>query len=66
MLENRTFPVRRTSRSRLREVDFQFEGYELRGSNRTLKQLPLGKIGLGRKEGYAFSELGTRNQLVAF
>src|SRR5215813_7499655 len=31
MLENRSFPVRRTSRSRLREVDFQFEGHELRG-----------------------------------
>ena len=30
-LENRSFSVRRTSRSRLREVDFQFEGYELRG-----------------------------------
>jgi hypothetical protein len=30
-LENRSFPVRRTSRSRLREVDFQFEGHELRG-----------------------------------
>src|SRR6201997_4952076 len=30
-LEGRTFPVRRTSRSRLREVDFQFEGHELRG-----------------------------------
>ena len=30
-LEDRSFPVRRTSRSRLREVDFQFEGYELRG-----------------------------------
>src|SRR3954470_948235 len=30
-LENRTFLVRRTSRSRLREVDFQFEGHELRG-----------------------------------
>src|SRR2546430_16571377 len=30
-LENRSFLVRRTSRSRLREVDFQFEGYELRG-----------------------------------
>jgi hypothetical protein len=25
------FPVRRTSRSRLREVDFQFETHELRG-----------------------------------
>ena len=31
MLDNRTFRVRRTSRSRLREVDFQFEGHELRG-----------------------------------
>ena len=30
-LENRGFPVRRTSRSKLREVDFQFEGHELRG-----------------------------------
>ncbi len=30
-LEGRTFPVRRTSRSRLREVDFQFEGHDLRG-----------------------------------
>jgi hypothetical protein len=30
-LQNDKFPVRRTSRSRLREVDFQFEGHELRG-----------------------------------
>lgn len=30
-LEDKKFPVRRTSRSRLREVDFQFEGLELRG-----------------------------------
>ena len=30
-LGERSFPVRRTSRSRLREVDFQFKGYELRG-----------------------------------
>ena len=30
-LENRSFPVRRTSRSKLREVDFQFEGHEMRG-----------------------------------
>jgi hypothetical protein len=29
-LESRSFPVRRTSRSRLREVDFQFEGHQLR------------------------------------
>jgi|SRR5215469_9940375 len=31
MLDNRSFPVRRTSRARLREVDFPFEGHELRG-----------------------------------
>jgi|SRR5215469_11881579 len=31
MLDKRSFPVRRTSRARLREVDFQFEGHELRG-----------------------------------
>jgi hypothetical protein len=30
-LENRSFPVRRTSRSRLREVDFHFEELKLRG-----------------------------------
>ena len=30
-LEDRKFPVQHTSRSRLREVDFQFEGHELRG-----------------------------------
>ena len=30
-LENRGFPVRKTSRSKLREVDFQFEGHEMRG-----------------------------------
>ena len=30
-LEGRSFPVRRTSRSRLREVDFHFEGQEFRG-----------------------------------
>src|SRR5438552_16298304 len=30
-LENRGFPVRRTSRSKSREVGFQFEGHELRG-----------------------------------
>jgi hypothetical protein len=30
-LETGTYPVRRTSRSELREVDFQFEGQMLRG-----------------------------------
>ena len=30
-VEDGNFPVRRTSRSRLREVDFQFEGHALRG-----------------------------------
>jgi hypothetical protein len=30
-LQNDKFPVRRTSRSKLREVDFQFEGHKLRG-----------------------------------
>jgi hypothetical protein len=30
-LEDRSFPVRRTSRSRLCEVDFEFEGHQLRG-----------------------------------
>ena len=30
-LDGRTFPVRQTSRSKLREVDFQFDGQTLRG-----------------------------------
>jgi hypothetical protein len=30
-LEDAKFPVRRTSRSKLREVDFQFQGHQLRG-----------------------------------
>ncbi len=30
-VDGRSFPVRRTSRSRLREVDFQFENHALRG-----------------------------------
>ncbi len=30
-VEGRNFPVRRTSRTRLREVDFRFEAHELRG-----------------------------------
>ena len=30
-LDGRTFPVRQTSRSKLREVDFQFDGHTLRG-----------------------------------
>jgi hypothetical protein len=30
-LQNEEFQVRKTSRSRLREVDFKFEGKELRG-----------------------------------
>jgi len=30
-LEDRHFSVRRTSRPRLREVDFQFDGHKLRG-----------------------------------
>jgi hypothetical protein len=31
ILGDQKSPVRRTSRSRLREVDFRFEGHELRG-----------------------------------
>src|SRR5438876_979500 len=30
-LESRRYPVRRTSRSKLREVDFEFDGQMLRG-----------------------------------
>ncbi|MBV9341139.1 MAG: hypothetical protein JO159_09655 [Acidobacteria bacterium] len=30
-LDHRSFPVRRTSQSKLREVDFQFEGHDFRG-----------------------------------
>jgi hypothetical protein len=41
-LEGRAFPVRRTSRSRLREVGFQFEGHDLRGLEQNPKSLPVG------------------------
>ena len=56
-LEGRNFPVRMTSRSRLRQVDFRFEGHELRG----LEQNPetasrLGATGARRKEGHAISQ----------
>ena len=30
-LESKSYPVRRTSRSKLREVDFEFEGQKFRG-----------------------------------
>jgi hypothetical protein len=30
-LDNRIYPVRRTSRSKLREIDFEFDGQTLRG-----------------------------------
>jgi hypothetical protein len=35
-LEDHSFPVRRTSRSRLWEVDFQFEEHKLRGLEQNL------------------------------
>ena len=57
-VEGRDFPVRTTSRSKLREVDFQFEGFELRG----LEQNPsfsLGATGTRRQEGHAISQKRT-------
>jgi hypothetical protein len=36
-LENTSFPVRRTIRSRLREFDFKFESHELRGLEQNSK-----------------------------
>ena len=30
-LERKTYPIKRTSRNRLRQVDFEFDGVELRG-----------------------------------
>ena len=30
-LERKTYPIKRTSRTRLRQVDFEFNGLELRG-----------------------------------
>ena len=55
-LAGRTFHVRRTSRSRLREVDFEVEGHQLRG----LEQNPetasrWAQLGTPRKEGHAVS-----------
>ena len=36
-VDGRSFPVQRTSRSRLREVDFEFEGQTLRGLEQNSK-----------------------------
>jgi len=55
-LEERSFPVRRTSRSRLREVDFEFEGHQLRGLEQNPENsLSLGAVGTSREEGHAVS-----------
>lgn len=40
-LESGSYPVRRTSRSRLREVDFKFEGQSLRGLEQNPKTTSL-------------------------
>ena len=56
MLESRSFPVRRTSRSRLRKVDFQFEGRELRGLEQNPKTTSRwAQLAREGKEGYAIS-----------
>ncbi len=52
VLRDEKFPVRRTSRSRLREVDFRFEGHELRG----LEQNP--------ETGSRWAQLARRGQKV--
>ncbi len=39
-LKGRSFPVRRTSRSRLREVDFEFEDHQLRGLEQNPETAP--------------------------
>jgi len=43
-LQQERFPVQRTSRSRLREVDFQFEGMNCGGSNKIRKWALAGRI----------------------
>jgi hypothetical protein len=46
----KSFPVRRTSRSRLREVDFQFEDHELRGLEQNPKPLLVGRDWHGKEQ----------------
>jgi hypothetical protein len=50
-LGTKRFPVRRTPKRRLRQVDFVFEGNEIRGWNRTPRPNPGGRRwrGLARK-----------------
>ena len=51
---DKSFPVRRTSRSRLREVDFQFEDHELRGLEQNPKTTSRwARLGTGREKGHA-------------
>ena len=56
ILESGICPVRRTSRSRLREVDFEFEGQRLRGRAEPEDKLPLGAACPGREEDHAVSD----------
>jgi hypothetical protein len=42
-LGSRSYPVRRTSRSKLREADFQFQGQTLRGGTEPENEFSLGK-----------------------
>ena len=51
-LENQQFPVRQTTRSRLRQVDFRFRDQTVRG----LEQNPVGTTRAARNEGHAISE----------
>lgn len=49
-VEGRNFPVRRTSRSKLREVDFRFDAHELRGLEQILEPVLDGRDWHGKEK----------------
>src|SRR6202162_6243867 len=58
-LAGKSFPVRRTSRSRLREVGFQFEDHELRGLEQNPKTTSrLARLAREGKKGKQFLRAG--------
>ena len=49
ILESRSYLVRKTSRSKLREVDFEFEGQILRGLEQNPNTAGRDRLGKGRR-----------------
>jgi hypothetical protein len=58
-LGNERYPVRRTFKHKLRQVDFVFDGYEIRGLEQTPDEIRVGTAGTFRQEGDAVPQRGS-------